>query len=94
MKYVGNEFFKLIFGRAESSLLCTGFLQLQHVGFSLWRLSCREAHAHALGTWLSSCDAQALLLLSICSLPGPGVKLMSPALAGGFQPLDPQGSPG
>ena len=48
--------------------------------------------AGALGVWasvvgahgLSSCRAQALLLRGMWDLPRPGVKLMSPALAGGF----------
>ena len=33
---------------------------------------------------LSSCDAWAYLLPGMWNLPGPGLKPMSPALAGGF----------
>ena len=48
--------------------------------------------AQALGTWasvavarrFSSCGAQAQLLRGIWDLPGPGLKPVSPALAGGF----------
>ena len=41
------------------------------------------------GSWalehrLSSCDAQAYLLHGMWDLPGPGLKPVSPALAGGF----------
>ena len=39
----------------------------------------------------SSCDAWAWLLCSMWILPGPGIKLMSPALVGGFLTT---GSPG
>ena len=34
--------------------------------------------------WTSSCSEQAHLLCGMCSLPGPGIEPMSPALAGGF----------
>ena len=34
--------------------------------------------------WLSSCGARAQLLRGMWNLPGPGIKPVSPALAGGF----------
>ena len=34
------------------------------------------------GSWLSSCDAWALLLGSVWDLPGPGIEPVPPALAG------------
>ena len=40
--------------------------------------------SRALECRLSSCGAQAQLLHSMWDLPGPGIKPMSPALAGGF----------
>ena len=46
-----------------------------------WALECR----------FSSCGAQALLLHSMWDLPGPGIKPMSPALAGGFLTTVPPG---
>ena len=33
---------------------------------------------------LNSCGSWALLLCGMCDLPGPGIKPVSPALAGGF----------
>ena len=40
--------------------------------------------SRALECSLSSCDSQVQLLCSMWDLPGPGIKPMSPALAGGF----------
>ena len=40
---------------------------------------------------LSSCGAQASLLHSIWTLPGPGIEPVSPALAGGFLTTGPPG---
>ena len=42
---------------------------------------------------LGSCDAQALLLHDMWHLPGPGLKPVSPELAGGFLSTVSQGSP-
>ena len=42
---------------------------------------------------LSSCGSQAQLLRGMWDLPRPGLKPVSPALAGRFQPLRHQGSP-
>ena len=39
----------------------------------------------------SSCDTWALLLRGMWDLPGPGLKSMSPALAGGFLTTVPPG---
>ena len=55
--------------------------------------------AQALGTWASvvavhglrSCDIWAYLLRSLWNLPGPGIELVSPALAGGFLTTVPPG---
>ena len=40
---------------------------------------------------LNSCAAQAVLLCAMWDLPGPGIKPMSPALAGGFFTTEPPG---
>ena len=40
--------------------------------------------AQALELWLTRCGAWASLLLGMWDLPGPGIKPMFPALAGGF----------
>ena len=55
--------------------------------------------ARALSTWasvvvargLSSCGARAYLLCGMWDLPGPGIELVSPALAGGFLTTAPPG---
>ena len=49
--------------------------------------------ARALERRLSRCGAQALLLCGTWDLPGPGLELVSPALAGGHLTTVPQGSP-
>ena len=41
---------------------------------------------------LSSCGARAQLLPSMWNLPGPGIKRVSPALAGGFLSTAPPGT--
>ena len=54
---------------------------------------------HRLGTWasvvvalgLSSCGARAKLLRGMWDLPGPGLELVSSALAGGFSTTAPLG---
>ena len=48
-----------------------------------WALECR----------LSSCGAWAQLLCGMWDLPGPGIKPVSPALAGGFLTTAPPGKP-
>ena len=49
--------------------------------------------SRALEHRLSSCGSQAQLLRGMWDLPRPGLEPMSPALAGGSQPLHHQGSP-
>ena len=58
--------------------------RLEHVGFRACGSGARE-----LG--LSSWGTQASLLLGLWELPGPGVKLVSPALAGKFFTTEPPG---
>ena len=50
--------------------------------------------SQALEQGLSSCSAQALLLLGMWDLPGSVSGHLSPALAGDSLPLSHQGSPG
>ena len=49
--------------------------------------------SQALEHRLSSCGARALLLRGMWDLPRPGLKPMSPALAGGFLTTAPPGKP-
>ena len=58
-----------------------------------------ERRLSSCGSWalerrLSSCGARASLLRGMWDLPGPGLKPVSPALAGGFLTTAPPGSPG
>ena len=76
-----------VVSRSYSSLQCAGFslwwlLLLQstgsrHMGFSSCGL-------RALEHWLSSCGAQAQLLLGMWDTPVPGIESGFPALAGRF----------
>ena len=96
-------FFQILFiyGCAGSSLLPAGFLQLWRAQI-LSSCSVRVSHcsgfsycrAQALGhAGFSSCGFQAQLLCSMWDLPKPGIKPMSPELAGGFFTAVPLGSP-
>ena len=84
---------------AGSLFLCTGFLQLQRAGdtlqvqctgFSLWGLLLLQSTGSgALGlqqlcTWVQ-------LLPGVWNLPGPEIKPVYPALAGGFLTIGPPG---
>ena len=68
-------------------------VQASHCGgFSCcraWALGARASVVVAHG--LSSCGARALLLRGMWDLPGPGIKPMSPALAGRFLITAPPG---
>ena len=81
-----------------------GYSLLQCAGFSLWWLlllqstgSRRKGFSscglRALGCQVSSCGTWAQLLSSMWDLPDPGIKPMSPALAGGLLTTAPPGKP-
>ena len=53
----------------------------------------RSCGSQALERRLSTCGAQAQLLYSMWYLPRPGLKPVSPALAGGFLTTAPPGKP-
>ena len=95
-----------IYGCVGSLLLLTDFLQLRRAGATL-QCSARASHCNGFsccGAWalgaqasvvvacrLSSCGARAQLLRGMWDLPGPGIKPMSPALAGRFLTTAPPG---
>ena len=57
---------------------------LRGTGSEMWDLS--SCSPWALGHRLSSGDVWALAAHDMWGLPGPGMELVSPALAGGFLP--------
>ena len=92
----------VVSSQGYSSLLCTGYSSLLCTGFSLWWLlllrstdsrltGFSSCGSWALGCRLSSCGAQAELLRCMWDLPGPGLKPVSPALAGRFLTTAPPG---
>ena len=90
-----------ISGCVGPSLLPAGFLQLRRAGATL-RCGVQASHcggfsfcgARALGhAGISSCGPWAQLLRAMWDLPGPGLKPVSPALAGGFLTTAPPGKP-
>ena len=80
-------------------------LQLQCMGFSFQQLlllqrsmGSRHMDFSSCSSWalehrLNSCGAQAQVLLSMYGLPGPGIKPVSPVLAGRFFTTEPPGKP-
>ena len=64
---------------------CCGAQALGHVGFS--------CSSQALEHRLNSCGTQALVLCGMWDLPDPGIKPVSPALAGRFFTTEPPGKP-
>ena len=99
-----HAFSFLVFGHTGSFSSCVewGLLFLQCGGFSLlrpllfWSTGSRHTGfcscgSRALERGLSSCGTWAQLLRGICSLPRPGIKCMSLALAGGFLSIGPPG---
>ena len=83
--------------RGCSSLRCTGFslwwlLLLWSTGSRCTGFS--SCGLRALERRLSSCGARAYFLRGMWDPPGPGLELMSPALAGGFVTTAPPGKSG
>ena len=76
----------LLFVSVHRLLIAVALLVVEH---GLWGTQASVAAARG----LSSCGTQAQLLRGMWNLPGTGIKPMSPALAGKFQPPDHQGSP-
>ena len=81
-----------------------GYSLLRCAGFSLrwlllmWSTGSRHMGFSSCGWWalerrLSSCGTRAQLIRGMWDLPGPGLKPMSPALAGGFLTTTPPGKP-
>ena len=90
--------------RAFSSCGEQGLLFIAVPGFSLWwllllrstgsrRVGFSSCGSQALGHRLSNCGKRAYLLCGMWDLPGPGLKPVSPALAGGFLTTVPPGKP-
>ena len=76
--------------RAFSSCSEQGYSLLPCAGFSLlWLLLLRSTASRRAG--FSSCGARAQLLRSMWDLTGPGLKPVTPALAGGFLTTAPPG---
>ena len=73
----------------------------RHTGFSSCGSWASAVVAHGLqqlwlvvsGAQLSSCSTWVQLLRGEGDLSGPGIELMSPALAGGFSTTEPPGKP-
>ena len=75
---------------------CGGFSCCRARALGLWASIVVARMLSSCGSWapehrLSSCGARALLLHGMWDLPGPGIKPMSPALAGGFLTTAPRG---
>ena len=82
--------------RGCSLLRCAGFsLQWLLLLWSMgsWRAGFSSCGSRALERRLSSCGTRAQLLHGMQDPPGPGIKPVSPALAGGFLTTAPPGKP-
>ena len=71
-------------------LIVVAFLAVEHRLQGL-RASVIVVDSVVAAPGLSSCGAWVQLLLSMWNLPGPGIKRVSPALAGGFFTTGPPG---
>ena len=71
---------------SQCGSLCCGGADFRHT-------SCSGCGLQALARGLNSCGAQAQLLHGMWNLPGPGIKPMTPALAGRFLSTAPPGKP-
>ena len=105
MDITSKPSFIFTFGCTRSLLLCTGFLGqakaallLPCAGFSLWwfllllRLGSVLVACKALGcVGPSGCGTWGLVLRGMWNLPGPGIKVISPTLAGKFLSTEPPG---
>ena len=67
--------------------------QLWHMGSVVVAQGLSSCGSRALELRLSSCSAQAQLLRGMWDLPGPGLKPVSPALAGRFLTTESPGKP-
>ena len=72
---------------------CRSLLWLWFAGFSLRWLLLLWSQAVGQEGSVAVVHAGASLLHSMCSLPGPGIELVSLALAGGFFTPEPPGKP-
>ena len=77
-------------------LIVVTSLVAEHRLYSMWVsvvavLGLSSCGSQTLKHRLNSCDAQAELLCRMWDLPGPGIKPMPPALAGGFFTTEPPG---
>ena len=68
-----------------------GILIFEIYFFNVFTSGCARSLLRHAG--FSSCSSQAELLHGFWDLPGPGIKPMSPALAGGFLSIAPPGMP-
>ena len=95
-------FIIIIFGCAESSLLCMGFCWLQRAGVTVcfsvpgshcggFSWICRHMGFSSCSTQARYCGSRALLFYGMCNLPGPGLEPMSPASTGRFSSTVPPG---
>ena len=90
-----------IYGCVGSSFLCEGFLQLRQVGGPLLIavrgpliIAASLVAEHRLQMCrLSNCGSRAQLLRGMWDPPRPGLKPVSPALAGRFSTTAPPGKP-
>ena len=86
----------LLFIAVRGLLICGGFPCCGARGLGAWASvivarGLRSCGSRALEHRLSSCGAQASLLRGMWDLPGPRIKPVSPALAGGFLTTAPPG---
>ena len=72
---------------------CCGAQPLGRMGFRVIVHGLSSSGSRALDHRLNSCGIRAQLLRGMWDLPGPGMKLLSPELAGGFFTTEPLGKP-
>ena len=92
------DFYLIVVNWRYSPVVVHRLLIAEHMLYGTWASVVAVSGLSSCGSWaleyrLNSCGSQALLLHDMWDLPRPGIKPMSPALAGRFFTTEPPEKP-
>ena len=92
------DFYLIVVNWGYSPVVVHRLLIAEHMPYGTWASVVAVSGLSSCGSWAlecrpNSCGSQALLLCDMWDLPRPGIKPMSPALAGRFFIIGPPGKP-